>query len=56
MRRVDNGHTLLIQAFYVFEDKVAGLGIHPYGRLVKEEDVRLVKKAGSDVETPLHPA
>ena len=37
-------------------DALAGLRIHPDGRLVEQEHAGTVDRAGGDVEPPLHPA
>ncbi len=53
--RVDNGFPLCVEGFQIIEDGIAGLRVDTDGRLVAQQDVRVVEEAGDDVEPAFHP-
>src|SRR5439155_19230111 len=44
------------KAFEVVENRVAALRIDADGRLVEQQDVRVVQQPGGEIQTALHPA
>jgi hypothetical protein len=56
VRRVEHGHALRRQRLDRLEDRVARLGVDADGRLVEDQQLRVVQQADADVEPALHAA
>ena len=56
VRRVEDGHAPAAKIVHGLQDGVAALRVDTHGRLVKHEQLGLVKQADADVEAPLHAA
>jgi hypothetical protein len=51
---VQDRHPLAGQSLDALQDRIAALRIHPYGRLVQNQQLRPVQQPDADVQAPLH--
>ncbi len=56
VRRVNQRLAALLQRLQIVEDGVAALRVDAHGRLVEQQDLRIVQQGGGQVEPPLHAA